>query len=262
MPINLHYQEYGPTYASGLPIIVVHDDFSSISDWSPIVERLAERFKVISVDLRNLGDSPHADTMTYQEMADDLKQLMETLSFEKASFIGHGMGGKAIMTLALLHPEYFRHLIVVDTAPATYPDDQSPKLDAMEQLDLAKITDEDAADNALQELVPDQSERKQLLENLHAENGSYQWRINLTALKQSMNDINGFPSDLPAAAEDYPTLFILGEDSEYFLPEHAKAAKAYFPKSQMVDFSNSGHNVYLEKMTQVTDMLDDYISRA
>jgi len=262
MPVNLNYQENSPPHPFGSAVIIVHDVFSSLSEWTPIVENLSETFKVISVDLRNHGDSPHEDSMTYQEMADDLKQLMATLSIKQASFIGHGMGGKAVMTLALLHPECIKHLIIVDTAPTPYPDYQSLKLDAMTELELEAIADRQDAEDAMARLMPDPAVLKPLLENLQSENGHFKWRINLNVLQQSMDDINSFPSDLPVSSGNYATLFVVGDDSEYFQPEHAKAVKAFFPAAHIVNFSNTGHNLHLDKTTQVADMLADYISRA
>ena len=101
-----------------------------------------------------------------------------------------------------------------------------------------------------------------LLDNLKSDNGQHQWRINLTALQQSMDEINSFPSDLPAASESYPVLFVVGDDSEYFQQEQATAVKAFFPGAHIVNFSKTGHNLHLDKTTQVADMLADYISRS
>lgn len=262
MPVNLNYNEIGPLHAYGLPIIIVHGVLGSSSNWNSIAKSLGDTFKVITVDLRNHGDSPHAESMSYQEMAEDIKQLMETLSIPKATIMGHSMGGKAAMTFAQMFPEFVKHLIVVDIAPTTYPISYEHQINAMLQLDLENISSRQEADTALEKDIPDTEVRQFLLQNLKSVDGQYQWRLNLTAIQKAAAQISGFPADLDASESSYPVLLIGGENSEYFQKEHVNAAVALFPTAHVVAMSNAGHWLHIEKAEQFSDLIADYVSRA
>ena len=99
MPIKLNYQIYG----EGKPVIILHGLFGSSRNWTSIAKKLSANFRIINVDLRNHGDSDHADTMTYSEMTEDIYQLLNECGLEQASLIGHSMGGKVAMAFALNH---------------------------------------------------------------------------------------------------------------------------------------------------------------
>ncbi|MBL4711803.1 MAG: alpha/beta fold hydrolase [Gammaproteobacteria bacterium] len=268
MPVNLNYTDFAPMRPYGLPIVIVHGLFGSSSNWGSIAKELmdAHTYRVIDIDLRNHGGSPHADSMSYAEMAEDIKQLMDTLSIDKASFMGHSMGGKVMMTFAHMFPEYIKHLIVVDIAPVTYDIDHTPQINAMLQLDLGKVSNRQDADNALAKDIPEEGVRQFLLQNLKSQDeqqdGKYQWRLNLSVIKDSLDEISSFPTDIDTTNIAYPVLFIGGEESEYFQKEHVSAAVASYPSAQIVVMPRASHWVHVEKADQFINLIADYVSRA
>ncbi|PCI07134.1 MAG: alpha/beta hydrolase [Gammaproteobacteria bacterium] len=264
MPVNLNYNDFAPMRPYGLPIIIVHGLFGSSSNWSSIAKELsdAHTYRVINIDLRNHGGSPHADSMSYAEMAEDIKQLMDTLSISRASFMGHSMGGKVMMTFARMFPEYVKHLIVVDIAPVSYAMSHAPQMDAMLKLDLGNVTNRQDADEALASDIPEEDVRQFLLQNLKSQDGKYQWRLNLTVIQDSLDDIGSFPDDFDTSEISYPVLFIAGEKSEYFQKKHVAAVAACYPSAQVVVMPNAGHWLHVEKADQFTALIADYVSRA
>src|SRR3970282_637492 len=116
MPAKLHYNIIG----EGEPILILHGLFGSSRDWYSIAKILAKDYQVITPDLRNHGQSEHADSMTYTDMAEDVLYLIKELSLDNISLIGHSMGGKVAMVNALLHPSLIEKLIVLDIAPVSY----------------------------------------------------------------------------------------------------------------------------------------------
>lgn len=264
MSVNLNYNDIAPMHPYGLPIVIVHGLFGSSSNWNSVAKELSDThvYRVINIDLRNHGGSPHTDSMTYQEMASDIKQLMDTLSISKAAFIGHSMGGKVMMTFARMFPEYVKHLVVVDIAPVTYPSTHEKLINAMSQLDLSQIENRQDADQALQPEIPDNDVRQFLLQNLQSQDGQYQWRINLPTLLNSLDTINSFPAEFNSAETAYPVMFVGGENSEYFQKQHVDAAVASFPAAHIIIMPKTGHWLHVEKHQQFVDMIADYVSRA
>lgn len=262
MPITLNIHESGPMFCRGEPLIVVHDFLSSSSSWDAAAKEIACTSKVISVDLRNHGASPHSDEMSYQDMAGDLKQLMEAQGIEKTSFIGYGMGGKVAMMLAQMHPECISHLIVVDTTPFAYSYNYDKEISAMLRLDCSQVTNLDDADKILVDSIPDAERRQLLLKNLQLNDGQYEWCLNLKALQQSHSELSGFPpSDINAEDVSYPIMFLGGEKSENFQKEHIDAALARFPKAQLIVMPGKGDWLHAEKAEHFANLIADFVTR-
>ena len=143
----LAYDSYGDD-APGTPILIVHGLFGSARNWGVIARRLSKSRRVVAVDMRNHGDSPREPSHSYPDMAADLAEVIEHIGGE-ALVIGHSMGGKAAMVLALTHPELVRALIVADIAPVAYEHTQMHLVEAMQALDLATLETRSDADAAL-----------------------------------------------------------------------------------------------------------------
>ena len=240
MSLRLAATEYG----AGKPVAILHGLFGWGRNWATIAQRLAARSRVIALDLRNHGNSPWADTMSYAEMAEDVRDTLGG----KATLIGHSMGGKAAMVAALAGAraqQWVEQLVVVDIAPVDYPP-PTVELEAMGGLDLAAITRRSEADRLMAADIPDPAERGFLLQNLVFSDGAAHWRLNLAAIKQSMPDILGFP-DLPGAVYRGPTLFIAGANSDYLRPEHEPAIRRLFPSAEFARIPEAGHWVHAEQ---------------
>ncbi|MBV7409190.1 alpha/beta fold hydrolase [Maritimibacter sp. DP1N21-5] len=237
----LAYDSYGEETA-GAPILIVHGLFGSGRNWGVIAKRLSKSRRVVSVDMRNHGDSPRADSQSYHDMADDLAQVIESLGGE-ALVVGHSMGGKASMVLALTRPELVRALIVADIAPVAYEHTQAHLVDAMQELDPAAFDKRSDADAALARKVETKGVRDFLLQSLDLK--EKRWKLNLDVLGSEMDKILSFP-DL-SASYDGPTLFLAGAESDYVLPEHRDRIKALFPNAKQAKIPGAGHWLHAEK---------------
>ncbi|MGH1367017.1 MAG: alpha/beta fold hydrolase [Maritimibacter sp.] len=228
--------------ASGTPLLIVHGLFGSGRNWGVIAKRLSDTRPVYTVDMRNHGDSPRADSQTYDDMADDLLEVVSTLG-PQVDLIGHSMGGKAAMVAALKHPTALRRLLVADIAPVTYGHSQLHYIEAMTSLDLTAIATRGDADRALAGKIEDASVRSFLLQSLDVK--QKRWRLNLDVLAREMPAIVGFP-DVKGSFGG-PTLFLSGGESDYVLAEHRPIIKALFPKARFAKIPGAGHWLHAEK---------------
>lgn len=180
--------------------------------------------KIISVDARNHGDSPHTEQHSYEKMALDIKKFLEERKIEKAAVLGHSMGGRSMMLFALLYPQLVERLIVVDISPVspigTSRTDIPLFLRAMKSIELANNLTihqgRKVADERLSEIIDEKSLRDFLITNLaKSETGDFRWRINLDTLERCFEEgVANFP-DVAGRTFDGPTLFIGGSRSDY-----------------------------------------------
>ena len=255
MAVTLHYSSLG----QGKTVIIIHGLLGSSRNWSSFSKKLSEQYHVISLDLRNHGYSGHTQTMTYSEMTSDILKLMEEFGLERASFIGHSMGGKVAMTFALQHRSMVEQLVVMDVAPVSYKNELLPLLDAMTRLPLKDITSRKHADTLLTPRIPDTSLRLFLLQNLIQDGTSYRWRINLEAIRKSLIDIDGFPAPISVKSHPVKTLFLGGETSGYIKPHHYPIIKKYFPKAQIHIIEGAGHWLHIDKPDKVLERVQAFL---
>ena len=224
--LELACNEYGE---DGSPLIVMHGLFGSARNWAGIARALAETHQVYSLDLRNHGASPRASTMTYKEMAEDVAGFIDRAGIEAPIVMGHSMGGKVAMRLALEQPDLLKGLIVVDIAPVTYGHDMLDYIAAMQMLDLSGEQRRGELEEELREEVEDPGITAFLMTNLDRANGGFQWRINLQAITAGMSGISAF-SYPDGAVFDGPTAFIAGEHSTYIRDDHRDRILDLFPQ--------------------------------
>ncbi|MGB1109273.1 MAG: alpha/beta fold hydrolase [Gammaproteobacteria bacterium] len=255
MTLDLAFDESG----DGPALIVVHGLYGSATNWRSLAKRFAERFRVIAVDLRNHGRSPWSDEMNYPAMADDLIRLMDKLGLERAHLLGHSMGGKAVMTLALNAPGRVDRLLVLDIAPVAYQHDLSDFIEAMLAIDITNAKGRSDIDGQLAESVPERAIRGFLLQNLRRDDeGGYCWRINLQALHDQMAHITGFP-ELHASFTG-PSLFLHGDRSDYVRPEYEPGIQSLFPKASITTVVNAGHWLHAEQADAVHDRVIEFLT--
>ena len=254
--VDLKYEVLG----DGPPVVVLHGLFGAGRNWITVARALATRYRFHLVDLRNHGGSPHTDTMTYVDMVNDVRQLLVSLGLEEFTLVGHSMGGKAAMTLALTEPQGLRRLINIDIAPVNYPDRFVDIIAALESLDLATIARRADADRALAQAIPETAVRLFILQNLLFEQGRPRWRLNLATLKRDMPQILG---PLPVADDahyDGPTWFIRGELSDRITAAHLPLMARWFPHYHLETVKGGGHWPHSEApaafMTAFTHALD------
>ncbi len=251
--MQLHHQILG----QGAPLLILHGLFGSLDNWASQAKALAAQFQVISIDLRNHGRSPHDSEMSYAVMAQDLVELMDSLNIERARVLGHSMGGKAAMQLALTHPERVEQLIVVDIAPVQYPDHHSDVFRGLQAVDLDTLGSRSDAEKQLMPLIDDAMVRAFLLRNLYrSDAGHFDWRFNLDALYQGYANISAAPE---GTAYDGPTLFIKGGNSDYIKPQHRQVILSLFPQADYKIVDGAGHWPQAEKPALMTRLILNFL---
>ena len=245
--MELHFRELA-SESAGCPMLLLHGLFGSAANLQTIGKALTDHHRVILPDLRNHGRSPHDDDVSYPAMASDVLLLMDKHDCEQVNLLGHSMGGKVAMWLALNHPDRVNHLIVADIAPVTYPYRFSAIGKALESLDMKQIQSRKDADRKLSAMLSNESLRSYLLQNIVLNDGQWKWRINLPALLNGMKVIKGFPAISSEFAK--PALFLRGEYSDYITDEYEADLLAYFPMAEIVTVANAGHWLYAEQPGQ------------
>ncbi len=224
------------------PLLIAHGLFGSARNWGAIARNLSADRQVLTVDMRNHGNSQWFDSHGYADMANDLAEVISAHG-GRADVMGHSLGGKAAMALALTQPDRLRRLIVADIAPVSYQRTQTPFIDAMRKLDLSQIERRSDADRLLAKDIADAGVRAFLLQSLDLK--EKRWRLNLDVLEAEMPAIMGFP-DLQGPFQG-PTLFLVGGNSDYILPEYRPRIKALFPQARFARIPGVGHWLHAEK---------------
>jgi esterase len=238
--MQLNYQSLG----QGKPLILLHGLFGSADNWGSIAKHFSQYYQVISVDLRNHGRSPHSESQTYTDMAEDLIELCDALNLDTIDLLGHSLGGKVAMQFATQYPERVDRLIVVDIAMRTYPDAQTYLIDAMMAVDLSAVQSRSEVDQILSSTIDNVKVRQFLLMNLVKADDKLQWRINLPALKANYPVIRQAVCE--SAQYDKPCLFIRGERSDYVRDDDVEQIKAHFTQAQFASLP-AGHWVHAEQ---------------
>lgn len=244
----------------GPPLVILHGLFGSARNWQSVARTLSDRYRVFTVDARNHGRSPHTAAMDYRSMAADVAALIDRLAQAPVTLLGHSMGGKTAMTLALLEPARVARLVVVDIAPIATPDQHTPIIDAMRALPLAGIRRRQQAEEALAAAVPERDIRLFLLQNFlpGAETGA--WRFNLDGLRAAMPAlIDALP--VPSTARyDGPVHVIRGARSERVTTATLAAMKPAFPHVCLHTIANAGHWPHAEAPAEFMLALEDALA--
>ncbi|EFH10104.1 alpha/beta fold hydrolase [Pseudoroseomonas cervicalis] len=231
--------------AAGPPLVLLHGLFGQAQNFAAVQKMLATRFRVIALDLRNHGGSPHDARMDYPSMAAD---VAETLAAEKTfHLLGHSMGGKVAMTLALAEPARVARLIVADIAPVDYPPAFRPYAEAMRALELRPGLTRREADAALAAAVPSPGVRGFLLQNLEFGATPPAWRNGLAAIAAALPVIEAAPPLPQGARYEGPTLAMSGETSDYIRAEHRPLFRGLFPAVRFATVKGAGHWLHAEK---------------
>ncbi len=232
----LNFTRFG-TPSSRPVLMIVHGLFGSARNWGVIAKRLSDTREVIAVDMRNHGSSGWTQTHSYPELAQDLAELID----QPTSVLGHSMGGKAAMVLALQQPELVTHLIVADIAPVAYSHSQMGPIEAMRSVDLARVDARSDAADQLHGLEP--GVRDFLLQSLDVK--ARKWTLNIEVLAAEMDKIIGFPE--VSGQFDRPTLFLSGAASDYVTSDHRSSIKPLFPNARFAKIPGAGHWLHAEK---------------
>ncbi len=236
---------YRKRMGGGAPIIILHGMFGMSDNWYSIGKRLAERNTVIIPDARNHGRSPHTEEMNYPLMAADIYRLMEEENIEKATLIGHSMGGKTVMQFLMDYPEHVEQLVVVDIAPRKYPPGHQMILDAFKSVNL-KVSSRQEIESQLLKKVPTKAIAQFLMKNLkRSSDGYFSWKLNVSVIEK------GYPALIDAIKWNgeypQPALLIKGAHSPYIKDSDVVAFKKVLPDSTLSVIEGAGHWVHAEQ---------------
>ena len=246
----LHYSETG----SGEPLFILHGLFGSSKNWQSLARVFSQHFKVFTLNLRNHGQSFHHQEMNYEVMVEDVYRLMVHLGIDSCSLIGHSMGGKTAMLMALEHPQMVSKLIVADIAPVAYSHAYSHLIDPILRLKLDQLDSRSTADKLLQRDIPDTLLRNFLLQNLERKDDQWRWKVNWSAITRQMNHLTGFPKLPPAWKITTPTRFIRGENSEYIGDAEEVEIAAHFENATIKTIRNAGHWLQAEQPAEFSQL--------
>jgi esterase len=254
--MNLNFQEYG----KGRPLLILHGLLGSLDNWHTLSKAFATSFRVLAVDQRNHGRSPHSDIFTYGAMAEDLVEFLDRLEIKSTILLGHSMGGKTAMQVALSHPERVEKLIVVDISPRAYPPLHDELLEALQSINLADYQSRQQVDKALETRVPEFPVRQFLLKNLSRDaSGEFSWKANLDVIFRNYKEIarqitafDPFPK---------PALFVKGSRSGYILDSDTPAIRRLFPRST-ISTIEAGHWIHADSPEPFADLVRRFLKDA
>ena len=239
---------------AGAPVVVLHGLFGQAGNFATLQRQLAATHRVIALDLRNHGASPHAPVMDYPTMAADVLETLAALGALPCALIGHSMGGKVAMRAALQAPEAMARLLVCDIAPVRYAPGFLALVQAMAAIPLHAGLRRAEADAALAELAPP-GVRGFLLQNLRLGVAPH-WRVNLEAITAALADWPE-PAGAPYAG---PVLFVAGARSDYIRPEHRAAIRALFPRARFVTVKAAGHWVHADNPAGFAAVVEAFLA--
>lgn len=258
---------------TGKLIVFLHGLFGRGKNFASIAKALSPEFSSLLVDLPDHGESAWTDAFSYVATADAVAAAITEATDPEdrpVHLVGHSLGGKVAMVLALRHPDLVDRLVVVDIAPSGGGDVGTfdHLLTSLAELDLDTVSSRTEADAALQETIPDPTVRGFLLQNLRPDSGGYAWQPNLTMLRANLPVIGGFPeaSDLVAAdtgARQFPrpVLWVAGAESDYIDRTQLPLMRSLFPRTTLVTVKGSGHWVHSEKPEAFVTALRTFLNR-
>jgi len=254
--IDLAFREYG---SENKTLIILHGLLGSSQNWQRAAKVFAEKYRVLTLDLRNHGDSPHTPAHSFAEMREDVKHVFDQQRLEQAYLLGHSMGGGVAMEFAFHYPGRLLGLIIEDIAPRAYPNDSGEILQTLAEIDLSGISSRNQVEEQLAKKINSPITRQFLLTNLiRNEDNSFSWRVNLPALLNFRREIATYAP--PAAARyDGETLFIGGDKSAYRIDQDRDLILRHFPNSRLAMIPNAGHWLHFEALEAFTDTVMRFI---
>ncbi|MEX1220629.1 MAG: alpha/beta fold hydrolase [Idiomarina sp.] len=236
----LNYEKRG----SGPTVVLIHGLFGDADNLNNLARSLEDDFTTLAIDVRNHGDSFHTDSMDYDSMAADVIAVIDHLKIKQVFLVGHSMGGKIAMQIAIDHPDRVHAAVFADIAPVAYDARHREILNALKNLDLSKVNSRGDADKQLAQSIETRGVRQFLLKNLRRKDGAYQWRLNLAVIDANYQTLTGAIGEGSYAG---PVLFIKGGESDYILKEHRQAINEQFPNAEAKIMDGAGHWLHAEK---------------
>lgn len=253
----LHTTAYGE---QGSRVVFLHGLFGQGRNWTAIAKALAPEHRVTLVDLPDHGRSAWTERFDLVQVAD---LIAAELTGDPVALVGHSLGGKVAMVLALRHPDLVERLCVADMSPVAYQSGSefSGYIEAMLGMDLEALSQRTDADAALSAAVPNSTVRSFLLQNLRREGDSWRWQPNLEGLRRDLPGFVSWPAEALAGCPPYegPVLWVGGANSAYISDEYAPAMDQLFPRNRRVTIKNAGHWLHSEQPEVFLEVLRQFL---
>lgn len=256
--LELSFESFNDT-DSAVPLIILHGFFASARNWRGLAKQFAEQRPVYVLDLRNHGGSPHHAQMDYPQLAEDVMAFLNRHAIAQADILGHSMGGKVAMWLALYHVSRIRQLVIADISPVSYSHCFDNTIGSLRALDLKSLNNRKQAEESLAEAIPDLAYRQFLLQNLLLEHGEYRWRVNLDYFQANAVNIVAFPDVVDTLPCQKPVLFLSGEQSYYIRHE---AIYPLFPQAKIIELAGTGHWLHIDAPQEFMRLSQDWLNQA
>lgn len=254
--MQLAFREFG----QGQPLIILHGLFGQSDNWNTLAKRFAaDEFHVYTIDQRNHGLSPHSDVWTYEAMAADLKEFIDTHALHNPLLLGHSMGGKTVMFFELMYPGIADKIIVADIAPRAYGHHHDDVLKGLHNVDFAVIKTRKEAEAALSEYISDFGTKQFLLKNIYwkdSDNNVMDWRFNLKTISEQYEHVG---VEVPNGSSHVAALFVRGDKSNYITDSDLPMIRQRFPNYTLETIANSGHWVHAEQPQAFYDSVIRFI---
>jgi len=251
--MELNFKKLG----SGHPMVILHGLLGTLDNWITLGRQFSKDFTVYLVDLRNHGLSPHSEEFTYDAMMQDILDLMEAEGIEKPILLGHSMGGKVAMSLALTNPTKISKLIVADIDAKAYHVQHEQILEGLNALPINKLSSRKEADDELAKYVDEFGIRQFLLKNLDRTSAGFSWKMNLPVITREIEKVGVEIGE--GQSTDLPTLFIRGANSNYIKDENWTALKEKFPNAELKTIQNAGHWLHAEQPEEFYKIVMEFV---
>lgn len=235
-------------------IVLLHGLFGQVRNLGALARALSARYRVISIDLPGHGDSPHANRYTHATMAESVHRTLVALQLQHYMLLGHSLGGKVAMRLALAYPDAVRRLMVLDIAPVQYEPRHEQVFNALLQVEPEKLRSRSEADEVLARSLPEPAMRQFLLQNLRRSDNGYAWKCDLEGLRGSYAALSAAVEAGNGNPYARPALFLGGGRSDYLLPEHEPLLHALFPAARLEFLPNAGHWLHAEAPSKCAEL--------
>lgn len=251
----LNFRTYGN---QGPPLVIIHGFLGMGDNWHLLAQQFGKDFSVFVMDMRNHGKSGHSDEFSLPLMVDDIIETLDKEGISKVNIIGHSMGGKVGMLMALENPSLVEKLVVADIAPKAYPPGHDDVFRALHKIDLGTLQTRNEADNLMTQDLPDFSTRQFLLKNLtRDENGNFIWKMNLLVLEKYYSNMS---IEIEGSPFYNPTLFIRGSKSKYILDSDLDVIEKLFPNYILETIEGAGHWLHADKPEEFYGVVNSFIS--
>ena len=247
-------------FGEGQDIIILHGFLGMGDNWKSLGKKWADNgFCVHLLDMRNHGKSFHNNEFNYEVMTQDVIDYLESKEVKNIHVIGHSMGGKIAMHLAVKKPHLINKLIVVDIAPKMYPSHHDEIIDGLTLLEENELGSRKKADELLSKTIKEPGIRQFLLKNLYRnEDNQLKFRINLKVIKEKIHEIG---KELPDKLQfKGSVLFVRGDHSDYITSDDKKKIFHHFPNASIKSIQNSGHWVHAEQPVAFFNIVNDYLN--